>query len=138
LISQKSPLAIFLTLFAFPLIPARPELSPKSSPNLQGNAPEVLQIQLKAWKSSRLSLIKFSGDQNEPLEATALDATRSKSGLIVGGKIVITSYCRKLRSADPSPISKLPEGAKYPAWLVKIGNGTYSPAARGFSFSVVD
>ena len=130
MISQKSPLAIFRALFAVPLIPAPAELSPKSSPNLRGKAPEVLQIQLKTRKSSRLGPLNFSGDRNEPLKDTALNATRSKSGLIVGGKIVITSQHRKLQGAGPSPFPKLTGGAKYPAWLVKTADGTYSPPAK--------
>ncbi|MDG1071843.1 MAG: hypothetical protein P8P32_09545 [Akkermansiaceae bacterium] len=135
---HKSPLTIFISLFAFLLIPAQAELSPKSYRNLQAKAPEVLQIQLKARKSSRLSLLNFSRDRNERLEATVLSVTRSKSGLKAGDKIVITYQHRKSRGPGPRPIPKLANGGKYPAWLSKTAEGTYSPAARGFSFSVVN
>jgi hypothetical protein len=138
LISQKSPLAIFLALFAFLLIPVQAELPAKAYRDLQAKAPEILQIHIRARKSSRLSLLNFSGDRNEILEATVLAANRSKSGLKAGDKIVITYQHRKLRGAGPNPIPKLTKGAKYPAWLTKTAEGTYSPVARGFSFRVVD
>ncbi|MBR01295.1 MAG: hypothetical protein CMO60_10625 [Verrucomicrobiales bacterium] len=109
---MDSPLAIFLALFAFLLIPTRTELTAKAQRDLQAKSPGVLQIHIRARKSSRLSLPNFSGDCNESIEATVPDATQSKSGLKVGGKIVITYQHRKLRSAGPSPIPKLTGGAR--------------------------
>ncbi len=137
--SVSTTLRLWMMAFsAMLLLPSQAELAPSAYRDMQSRAPEVIQIQITARKSSRLGFLNFSGDRNERLEASVLSVTRSKSGLIAGDKITITYLHKKLRGVGPRPIPKLTNGGTYPAWLTRDAEGTYSPAARGASFSIVN
>lgn len=111
------------------------ELPPSAYQEYQREAPEALTITVRAakitqaneWKAKRSSIVA---------EAQVDSVTRSASGLKQGDVIRIGYEHRSYRQpvAGPSQPDILREARSYPAFLRKRDDGTYAPAAGGYSF----
>jgi hypothetical protein len=112
------------------------ELPPEAYQNLQEKAPEVLKIRADEVISKSEGIFDRS-NWSETVQATVLAVTRTESGLKSGDKITL-HYTRRVPKAGwvgPSPPAQLKKGHEYTAYLAKGGDGRYSLAARGMSFS---
>ena len=118
----------------------RAELPPEVYRDMQAKSPERLKIRVKSVKTeerdeAERKLISVTA------EAEVLEVGRTASELKPGQTIRIrythTEYKQPI--AGPSQVPVLREGETYPAFLGKNKEGdTYSPAAGGYSFEVVE
>ena len=114
------------------------ELPPSVYQELQEKSPEALNIKVefvKIEKSEEPDLTRLS----ITAEAKVEKVTRSASGLKPGDQIRIGYTCvsHKQPIAGPSEPDIVKKGQSYPAFLTRK-DGVYTPAARGYSFRLVN
>lgn len=118
------------------------EIPPTPSEVIQGKAPEAITIRVHRVTSNRMDIVPLGvGDKSfEVVSATVISVIRTGSGLKTGDEIVISYIHEPLddNTTEPIPIVRLGKGGEYLAWLSKSERGHFEPAARGFSFSVVE
>ncbi len=108
------------------------ELPPTVYKQLQDNSPEHLQIKVLLVKTKEVK----NGAQVF-VEATVINVMRSASNLKVGDVIRIEYFHSTSRAPGPGPVALLVQDQSYEAFLSRnsTGDKSYSPAARGRSFS---
>jgi hypothetical protein len=107
------------------------ELPPYVYTNLQGNAPEHLQVKVLSVKT------KEGKDGAEVFIGAKVTAVmRSASNLKVGDFIHIEYFHSTSRVPGPGPVPLLDQDQVYEAFLSRYSSSdkTYTPAARGKSF----
>ena len=134
--SKMLQLPLLVLLLALSSVSAA--LHPANYFKEQQAAPE--EIKIKVIKKSHLvEKGKNANHHHQKIDAIVLSVTRSKAGLKKGDKIRIT-YTHTIPNqpvTGDGPIPLLELDKEYPAWLRKTKKGTFSPAARVYSFKVV-
>lgn len=133
---RYASLLLLAGLLALPC-PAGAELPPSVYTDMQGSAPEAIEIRVEKVDVS-ICWFGLCDGQDVVVQAEVKAVTRSATGLKPGARIEIRYRHVSLgQSSGPRPIRIVEAGETTPAFLARA-EGHYRAAARGASFDPPD
>jgi hypothetical protein len=111
------------------------ELPPDAYRTMQSRAPEALSVsvqKVKVGKSDDKRATLSNVSATARIDEVTRTATKLKAGDLIRISYERRSY--KVQMVGPSEPEILHKGRRYPAFLRKAGDGSYTVAAGGYSF----